>query len=302
MSIPQPIFILASSRSFTSIVCAMLGQHPQAYGVPEINLFTRDTMAEFVQSSQKQKQFKIHGLWRTVAQLYTGEQTMHSVEMARRWVHRRKHLTTGEVYQELCGKVAPLRIVDKSPAYAESSQAMARIATTFPDARYLYMSRHPKDQGKSVLKSPQGLASLFVAHSFDITTNPPTIDPQYFWYKTQVNILEFLDTIPSQQQMRLRGEDLLNNPRAYLEQICHWLDLDWDEEIYQIMLRTEDSPYACMGPFNAQWGNNPGFQKSPQFRYRPIQVTTSQGDLPWRKDYKGFEPPVMEMLVSLGYE
>lgn len=301
MSVPQPLFILASARSFTSIVCAMLGQHPQAYGVPEINLFTRDTIEELVQSGQKQRQFKIHGLWRTVAQLYSGEQTMQSIEMAHRWVNRRKQLTTSEVYLELCRQVSPLQIVDKSPAYAESSQSMARIAKTFPEARYLYMSRHPKSQGESMLKSPQGLVSLLVNQSFDPTTEPPTIDPQYSWYQTQIKIIEFLETIPSQQQMWLRGEDLMNAPRYYLEQLCQWLGWKWSEEIYQTMLQTENSPYACMGPFNAPWGNNPGFQQSPSFHYRPIEISSNQGDLPWRKDQKGFEPSVVDVLESLGY-
>ena len=34
-----PLFLLAPPRSYTSLVNAMLGQHPQAFGLPELCLF-----------------------------------------------------------------------------------------------------------------------------------------------------------------------------------------------------------------------------------------------------------------------
>ncbi len=34
-----PLFLLAPPRSYTSLINAMLGQHPQAYGLPELCLF-----------------------------------------------------------------------------------------------------------------------------------------------------------------------------------------------------------------------------------------------------------------------
>jgi len=43
---PDPVFVLAP-RSFSSIVATMLGQHPQMYGVPELELFAAETMGEW---------------------------------------------------------------------------------------------------------------------------------------------------------------------------------------------------------------------------------------------------------------
>jgi hypothetical protein len=302
MSVPQPLFILASQRSFTSLVCAMLGQHPQGYGVPEINLFSRDKLEELVESSREKRQFMLHGLWRNIAQLYAGEQTIESVEMARRWVHRHLEWTTGEVYWKLCHKIAPLRIVDKSPAYIKNPRAMQRIQETFPQAKYLYMTRHPIDQGKSVMSAVQAVASLVVSDSFDHSTHPPTLDPQYEWYNNQRMIMDFLSTIPENQKMQLRGEDILNQPREYLEKICGWLDFSWNDEVYEQMLRTEASPYACMGPFGALWGNNPGFQKSPVFRHRPLQPSLNATILPWREGGIGLTTEVLGLCQELGYE
>ena len=37
-----PIFILAAPRSFSTITAAILGGHPQAYSVPELNLLIKE--------------------------------------------------------------------------------------------------------------------------------------------------------------------------------------------------------------------------------------------------------------------
>ena len=299
--VPAPIFILASQRSFTSLFCAMVGQHPDVYGVPEINLFCKGTVSDLMRYAVGERQYMVHGLWRAVAQLYGGEQSLETVEMARRWLITRTHMTTGELYIELCKRVSPLRITDKSPAYAKNSRAMRRMRETFPHARYIYMTRHPRDQGKSVLGAPQAIATLFASDSVDYDSTPPTMDPQVVWYETQVKILEFLKTIPPEQQYQIRGELLVSDPQSHLAEICRWLGLAWNDEIYARMLRTEVSPYASMGPFGCQWGNNPGFQKSPAFRQSPIKATPLEGPLPWRKDNQPFRPKVLELAKQLGY-
>ena len=56
----QPIFILASPRSFTSLLCIMLGQHPEVYVVPELHLFLAKNMAQWLQQL-KQYPRKIRG-------------------------------------------------------------------------------------------------------------------------------------------------------------------------------------------------------------------------------------------------
>jgi hypothetical protein len=118
----------------------------------------------------------------------------------------------------------------------------------------------------------------------------------------QRNILDFLSTIPAEQQMRLRGEDILSDPRSHFEQLCQWLNLAWDESVFQAMLRPEDSSYASIGPYGVHLGNDPNFLKSPAFRYKPLAPSKLEGSLPWREDNKGFLPPVIKLAQELGYE
>ena len=41
-----PLFLLAPPRSYTSLMNAMLGQHPQAFGLPELCLFNVSTLVD----------------------------------------------------------------------------------------------------------------------------------------------------------------------------------------------------------------------------------------------------------------
>ncbi|MBX2862090.1 MAG: sulfotransferase [Leptolyngbyaceae cyanobacterium MAG.088] len=296
-----PLFILGSPRSFTSVISTIIGQHPEAYGVPELNIFVTETLGQLVQRFQGFRQFQIHGLMRTVAQLYAGEQTRESIEMASRWINRRLDSTTAELYQELADHISPLRIVDKSPVYAARLESMYSMQQAFPDAYFLHLVRHPRTHGQSVMKLAQGMLAV-LTNSIDYSTDPPVLDPQFSWYKTQRKIVTFLDTIPAHQQLQLRGEDVLNEPHIYLRQICEWAGLSWSEAALEAMLRPQDSPFACVGPYGAHLGNDINFLKSPDYRYRRIAPSHLDGPLEWRSDQKGFRPEVLEYSKTLGYE
>ncbi len=301
MTTPSPLFILGSPRSFTSVISTIIGQHPEAYGVPELNIFVTETLAQLVQRFQGFRQFQIHGLMRTVAQLYAGEQTRESIEMAARWINRRLSYTTGELYRELAYHISPLRIVDKSPVYSARLESMYLIQQAFPDAYFLHLVRHPRTHCQSVMKLAQGMLAV-LTNSIDYSTDPPILDPQFTWYKTQQKIVAFLNTVPAHQQLRLRGEDVLNEPQIYLRQICEWTGLTWTETALAAMLRPQDSPFACFGPYGAHLGNDINFLKSPNYRYRRIPPSHLEGPLDWRPDQQGFRSEVIEYSKTLGYE
>ena len=279
----------------------MLGQHPQAEGFPEVNLFLFDRMHEFIERATGQHHFLIHGLVRVVAQLYGGEQTVRTVEMARRWVHRRRTWATADVYRELTERLAPLCVVDKSPSYPSRLEYLQRISSCYPNARYLYLVRNPIDQGASMMRAPQGIVQLLMNHALDFRDDPPQIDPQVEWLRTQRRILTFLEDIPEERKFSLIGESLLHSPEASLQSICEWLGLDWSAEIGEALLHPERSPYACMGPYGAQWGNNPGFQQSPAFRRSDKLPGGVHRILPWREKPEKLHPDIIELACALGY-
>lgn len=298
-----PLFLLAPPRSYTSVINAMVGQHPQLYGFPELNLFNVERLKELwirVSDDVGDDSNRRNGLLRAVAQIYGGEQTTETIHMAMHWATARQEQDTGRVYQELAEKIHPLVPVDKSPSYTLSEFRLRRILKTFPQARFIHLVRHPIPQCKSVMGLNDGVLTLLV-NAIEFQEDSATVDPQISWHDINVNILNFLHRVPKEQQMRLRGEDLMADPKWHLAEICRWIGVSDDAESIEEMMHPERSPYACFGPITALFGNDPKFLKSPAFRPHVPKTPPFNAGLPWRMDGKGLYPEVIELAMEFGY-
>ena len=178
---------------------------------------------------------------------------------------------------------------------------LQRARRAFPNAKLIHLVRHPRSMGESLWK----LGGPFAANglgAIDYGTNPPTLDYQKAWYSLNMNIVTFLNGFPEAHVMRFRGEDLLADPDAHLVKIAQWLGLRTDRLAIEAMKRPERSPYACPGPINARFGNDPHFLKSPALRSGTRTNQRSlEGPLPWRRDRGGFSPEVKELAREFGY-
>lgn len=316
--LPPPIFILAPARSFTSLTCGMVGQHPEMYGLPETHLLCFETMSERAEHDAQSTYPMGHGLLRAVAQLYFGEQTENSVRKARRWLNRRSNRTTGSMFRVLMHKVFPRIAVDKSPSMAYRPEVLNRIHARFPRARYLQLLRHPRGQAESVMKYFQVRAKhgpIPPSHwLFRISSYPPPyapaddaegspLDPQYGWYALNKSISDFLKTLPAAQSMRVRGEELLSEPDRVLRNIAGWAGVRTDREAISRMKHPERSPYAFLGPPGARYGNDVFFLENPVLRSSSVAQSLSlEGPLSWRNDGVGFCSEVKLLAREFGYE
>jgi hypothetical protein len=298
-----PLFLLAPPRSYTSVINASIGQHPQMFGFPELNLFNVERLRELwvkVSEEAGADSNRRHGLLRSVAQIYGGEQTRATIVMAEHWAAARQDLNTGDVFQELVAAIYPLIAVEKSPSYTVSTERLRRIYKTFPDARFIHLVRHPIPQGKSVLKLNNGIFALFV-NSFDFIDDRVVIDPQIAWHDINVNILNFLHMVSKDQQMRIIGEEFIENPQKYLKEICKWLCIRDDDMAIEEMMHPERSPFACFGPITAMFGNDPNFLRGPAIRQHKPKLPSLDGPLPWRDDGIGLRPEVIKLAQEFGY-
>ncbi len=299
-----PIFLLAPPRSYTSLVNAMLGQHPQAFGLPELCLFNVDVLVELWRGSNTEipenGPLVRHGLLRAVAEIYAGEQRSATVNMAMAWASAREAWDTGRVYREIVDKIHPLVAVEKSPSYTMSVRRMQAAFRAFPQARFVHLVRHPVAQCKSLLAINDGAFSLKV-EGFELGEDYALLEPQIAWHDINLNILDFLDEVPAEQQMRLRGEDVMAEPRKYLAEIAHWAGLRDDDEAVEAMMHPERSPFACFGPITALFGNDPNFLSGPTFRPHTPKVPPLNKPVPWRTDGKGLYPEVQSLAREFGY-
>jgi len=271
------------------------------YSVPELNLATVDTMEGWWYGTQQGTTLEAHGLVRVIAELYFGEQTAETVQAARAWIGERLFADTLSMFHELAERVHPRMLVEKSPATVYKPEYLHRLGAMFPDGHFLHLVRHPRSFCNSILNMPMGRA--FVARSgfWDFNTAPPTLDPQLMWYSGHVNIVNFLGGGPPDQVMRLRGEDIMQDLDTCLPAVCEWLGIATNSAAIEAMKHPERSPYACIGPTGAQFGNDPAFLRNPVLRTSTSRPQSLEGPLSWRGDGGVFYPAVRELAVRFGY-
>ncbi|MFH1158202.1 MAG: sulfotransferase [Pseudomonadota bacterium] len=299
-----PLFLLAPPRSFTSLVSTMLGQHPQAFGLMELNLFTADKMIDLWYSSSSgmsiDAKFR-HGLLRVVAEIYAGEQTDEAIEFAQHWCAARESRCTGDVFCEIAARLDPLIPIEKSPACTIDVSHMERIYRACPDARFIHLVRHPVMQCESLMEMNQGAFPLFL-NAIEYRQDRAVIEPQLVWHDLNVNILNFLEkNVPEDRHILLRAEDLLAQPEEKLAEICCWLGISDGAEAMDAMMHPERSPFACLGPATALCGNDPGFLTDSGFRKRILPTPPLEEPVKWRDDGKGLYPEVVELAHEFGY-
>jgi hypothetical protein len=297
---PAPIFLLAPPRSFSSVISGVIGQHPELFGSPELNLFCSVTMGEFIGRVRWHS-----GLHRLVAQLYAGEQSAEAVAMARHWVLARRVQTTAEVHRELCAKIAPRALVQKSPRYQRRYAYTQAILDAFPNARFIHLLRHPRDMCQSYLQMHEQSAQLLACASMgavDRSGPEPIADPQILWHDYNVRILRLKQRVDPARWLSIRGEDFLADMDDHLHRLCAWLGISDTPEALAAMKRPEESPFASFGPLNAKGGNDKKFLEDPYLRPYKRREQSLEGPVPWRPDGAGFHPRVIEMAHSFGYK
>lgn len=315
--LPPPLFILAPPRSFTSIACAMLGQHPQLYGLPETHLFCEETMSARAARVTRATYPMGHGLLRAVAELYFDAQNEDTVRLARQWLKCRSAVTTDFIFKALADRVFPLILVDKSPSTINSVRILQRTHSLFPGACFIHLLRHPRGHSESVMRyiderrkhGPippthwllQISQATVQAHVSE--QEGPGLDPQFGWYARHKIICDFLRTIPAEAQIRVRGEDLLAQPDRILLEVASWMGLRTDAPAIEAMKHPERSPYAFFGPPGARYGNDAFFLQEPSLRpgRGRGRVHHLEGPLGWRSDGQGFSDEVMGLAQEFGY-
>jgi hypothetical protein len=323
--VADPVFILAAPRSFSSVACAMLGQHPELYGLPETHLFVDETMADWWERAFGESYRMAHGLIRAVAELHFGGQTERNVASAIAWLRRRRGETTGIVFEGLAAAVFPRALVDKSPTLVSDVDAMRRALRFFPQARFVHLLRHPRGYCESVVKymdllarpayrprdrpSEPGVAPEWIRTLARLPMRPEEtvsdgapVDPQGGWYAFNTNVLDFLAALPAEQWVRVRGEDVLARPGEELPELASWLGLSTENAAIELMQHPERSPYARFGPRGARIGNDITFLERPTLRAGRARPRTLEGPLGWRPESSGFAPEVVELARSFGYD
>ncbi|MFD7708395.1 sulfotransferase family protein [Streptomyces sp. NPDC059786] len=179
----RPVFILTSVRSGSTLLRLMLGAHSQLHASHELHLTGLEVY--FKPGSPTERSFRALGL---------GHEDLEGL------------LWDRALHRELVRSGKPF-IVEKTPGNAFQWR---RIAETWPDARYLFLRRHP----------------AAVARSWHEAVPDRSLDEAA---ERVVKYMEAMEEAHAELGGHvLRYEDLTADPAAQLRRICACLGLDFE--------------------------------------------------------------------------
>jgi hypothetical protein len=288
---PEPVFVLAPARSNSSVVTAMLGQHPELCVFPELVLFRKDTVGELFTDPPGWRgapaRQRMTGVYRALAEHHDGAQTPDTVAAAAAWVEERSDWNVSDLLDHLLELAAPRIGIEKSPESSSRDEYLARLVAAYPRARYLHLTRHPRTSVESMQRvwSDKGY--------WDVVPEAFSHFCLGVWYHQHRRIDELVSSLPADRALRVRSEDVINDPATALPVICSWLGIGRPVEA---MLHPEESPYAALGPENAAGGWDEGFLRDP--RLRRVDLPRSL-DLPAADPWLGLA--ARELATRFGY-
>lgn len=323
-NIAPPVLILASRGSQGSFLASLLGAHPALVAAPHLNLLPFEECWQYLTYCTVPRDTNLHGTLRFIAQQLLGEQTMQSVQAARRWMNIRREAPIEQVYAEIANLVAPGRLVDYSPLHAQNLEVMRRVTGKLPEAPVIHLVANPKTQAETLcpavwqtINRSLGFWSEWGANHpcmdpyeigeqlVDWSTHPPVFDPQFAWYRTQNAARQLFCELPEERAIRVSAEDLLGDPAAVLQTVLPRLGLECDAGIIRTMLGDQDTCFTRPGPFASALGvDYEMVGKSVADvagRALPTQVIDRQAPLVWRGDADVFMPEVVDLAAEFGY-
>ncbi len=295
----SPLFVLAPARSYTSVVTMMLGQHPDLVGLPELKLFSYPTIGELEASlprfwRERGVTHRSPGLVRALAQFEFGDQNLDSLDRARAWLRERFHWSGADVLDTMLQRMSPRICVEKSPENVETDAALELLEASYPNARYLHLTRHPVSTQQSIHEHLRRTVP-------ELPQDDQPMSGIAAWFATHRRIMLFAATLPNDRYLRVKAEDILNDLRPQLRAIAAWLRLRTDADAIDSMTHPELSPFAGFGPAGsgATAGNDPAFLRDP--KPRRVAVPNTLDPPPGWTESASVWQFVVDLAHRLGY-
>lgn len=298
--IPAPILVVGPPGPELSRLAAMLGRHPAACDLPELDVFVAPTVTGLLEIGRLSDGQTTAGLKRALAMLLHGRQDDEAVASAERWLSRRLDWRGADLFDEFMRRLAPRALVSADGTVAWRPDFIDRLLDQCPELRLLHLVEHPRTWCASRVAA---LADrLFIAPDYkDYATNPPLLDPQLGWLRAHCNLAEASAWLPPSQYRRVTVESLQAGPEAALAELCGWLGWTASTDVVAAMQRPEASPFAGYGPSTALLGADPVFIEAPAFLRRLRHRERLDGPLAWRPDGIGFADEVLRIAEGCGY-
>lgn len=208
-------FVIGAPRSGTTLLRVMLAGHPKLFSPPEMVIAPFATMQER-KARLDQRFWEKGGLRRALMELEG-----LGVEAAKVREASFEKWTVPEVYRYLTDRLGDRILVDKCPHLVATPEALARLAQWYPDARWIWIIRHPGSVTRSVENMPMA----------EVMLSGYAPDARSIWYHANENLQKFFATIPDERKAFVRYEELVTNARPVMERVCAALGVGFDEAV-----------------------------------------------------------------------
>jgi hypothetical protein len=261
----SPVFVLAPARSCSSVITTMIGQHPDLAGMPELKLFCCPTIGELAATLpqywiDRGKTHRSPGLVRALAEFEFGGQEPDALAAAQDWLRERADWSGADVFDSLMSRLEPRVAVEKSPENVADDASLERLANAYPAARYIHLTRHPVAAQRSMELHLRRVIDGYAA------LGEPMVGIAA-WYEVHTRIQSFCAGLPDNRHMRLRAEEVLDDPDATLSGVTAFLGVSADVHALEAMKRPEASAFARLAPCGGVGGGNDiGFLTDPELR------------------------------------
>jgi hypothetical protein len=117
-------------------------------------------------------------------------------------------------------------VVDKSPTYALDLEALRNAEHGFEEPRYIHLIRDPLAMSRSF--EDYHMDQILPLHGNSYSGRALG---ELVWTLSHRNILEFAESVPPERLLRLRFEDLVNDPRSAMTEVSRFLGLEFEEAL-----------------------------------------------------------------------
>jgi hypothetical protein len=274
------LFILAGPHSYASHVCAMLGQHPQMYGFPGLNLFLAEPVADLRQCQRRLGKHMADGLLRALAQLQEGEQNRETIGLAEQWLEAHRHWSSPQLLNYLLALSGSSVGIDASLSLVSQVDCLEQIDAHYPNASYLHLTRHPIGV----------MTALANKDEFETA-----------WLEPHNRIDAFSKRLAEGQCLQLQIEALFGAPQVYLSQIAEWLGVNGENDALKASCLPQQSVYASLGPDNASYGYEPEFISNPELPAKLDIDSLSLSDLEIELETRSSKQ-ILKLAKEFGYQ
>lgn len=233
------IFIVGNSRSGTTMLGRILGNHSQVYTFGELHFFEQMVREEelcvhwehnkLVEMLERLLTSSRKGLFCTVNRgEYRGD-AENILKLSEKRSPASVYACFLEQEAKQHGKIIPC---EQTPRYLYSVGA---ILALFPNARMINLVRDPRDvllsQKNKWRRRFLGAKNIPLSEAFRAWVNYHPYTISKLWVSSVRTAERFKD---HSQFMSLRFEDLLNNPEESIRRICAFTGLDYEENMLNV--------------------------------------------------------------------